>query len=282
MFSPIARLAPAKAVKPFSPIIEGADRQGRVILVCEHASAALPAPWGTLGLSADQRRAHIAWDPGALGLARGLATRLDATLVHAPVSRLVYDCNRAPDAASAMPARSEIHDIPGNAGLDAAERLRRTRAVYLPFHQDLQALVAERLALGRTPVLLTIHSFTPVYFGTPRAVEFGVIHDHDTTLAALILDEARKQTRLACDLNAPYSAADGVTHVLARQATPLGIPNAMLELRNDLIATPDAEDAMAASLAPVLAAALSRLPPAPGLPGLHSLSLTSAEQGVTI
>ncbi len=70
---------------------------GRIILVCEHASNHIPPEWGDLGLSVDQRRAHIAWDPGALGLARGLSRRLDAALIHAPVSRLVYDCNRAPD-----------------------------------------------------------------------------------------------------------------------------------------------------------------------------------------
>ena len=80
------------------------------------------ARWGDLGLSAAQRVAHIAWDPGALGLARQLAQRLDAVLVHAPVSRLVYDCNRAPDMPGAMPLRSEIHDIPGNAVISAEER----------------------------------------------------------------------------------------------------------------------------------------------------------------
>ena len=249
----------------FPPVVEGRDRPARVIIVCEHASAVLPEAWGTLGLSADQRRAHIAWDPGALGLARGLAERLDAPLVHAPVSRLIYDCNRAPDMAGAMPVRSEVHDIPGNAQIDTAERLHRTRAVYLPFHQGLHEVVMERLATGRAPVIITIHSFTPVYFGKPRAIEFGVIHDRDATLATLILAEAQAQTRLVCDLNAPYSAADGVTHMLAVQATPYGLANAMLELRNDLIATPDAEAAMAATLAPVLTAALSRLDAVVGL-----------------
>ena len=44
---------------------------------------------GQPALTEAQRNAHIAWDPGALGLSRGLAQRLDATLIHAPVSRLV-------------------------------------------------------------------------------------------------------------------------------------------------------------------------------------------------
>ena len=235
----------------FAPIIENETALGRIILVCEHASNHFPQPWGDLGLTADQAQAHIAWDPGALGLSRGLSQHLNATLIHATVSRLIYDCNRAPDLPGAMPAKSEIHDIPGNANISASERLARTEAVYLPFHDALHSLIARRIALGLRPVIITIHSFTPIYFGKPRRVEFGVIHDADPTLAQAIVDAAR-QTRLDTQLNAPYSAADDVTHTLRVQATPYGLPNAMLEIRNDLIATPEAGQAMADLLAPVL------------------------------
>ena len=243
----------------FAPVVEGLDRGGDLILLCDHASNAFPAPWGDLGLSPDQRQAHIAWDPGALGLMRGLAARLDAACVAATVSRLIYDCNRAPDMIGAMPARSEVHEVPGNAVISAEERLARTRAVYLPFQTAVHALIAERIALGRRPAVITVHSFTPVYFGQPRDVEFGVIHDADDRLARAIVAEAEARTDLSCGLNAPYSAADGVTHTLRLQATPYGLANAMLEIRNDLIATPADEAAMADRLAPVLAAALARM-----------------------
>lgn len=243
----------------FAPVVEGCDRKGDVILVCDHASNTFPQPWGSLGLTEDQCRAHIAWDPGALGLMRGLAARLDCACVAATVSRLIYDCNRAPDMPGAMPTRSEVHDVPGNAAISPSERLARTRAAYLPFQTALHDLIAERIALGRRPAIITIHSFTPVYFGQPRQVEFGVIHDADPRLAQAILAEAEARTPLTCGLNAPYSAADDVTHTLRLQATPYGLPNAMLEIRNDLIATPEAEDRMAAQLAPAIAAALARV-----------------------
>lgn len=236
----------------WQPVIERPEAAGRVILVCEHASNHIPDDWANLGLTADQRQAHIAWDPGALGLARGLSERLDATLIHAPVSRLVYDLNRAPDMAGAMPARSEIHDIPGNAAISAAERLARTQAVYLPWASGLHGLIASRIALGRRPVVITVHSFTPLYHGRPRTVEFGIIHDADAHLSVAILDAAHRKTRLQAELNSPYSAADDVTHTLRVHATPYGLPNAMLEVRNDLIATPQAQAAMAETLAPVL------------------------------
>jgi predicted N-formylglutamate amidohydrolase len=151
-----------------------------------------------------------------------------------------------------MPTRSEVHDIPGNAAISAEERLARTEAIYLPFANGLHNLIAGRIAMGRRPVVITVHSFTPVYFGKPRRVEFGVIHDADASLAVAINSAAQKLTRLNAQVNAPYSAADDVTHTLRLHATPYGLPNAMLEIRNDLIATPEAQQAMADQLAPVL------------------------------
>ena len=250
---------PQVAVEPFVPVIERADATGRFIFVCEHASNHIPSAYGTLGLDEDQRRAHIAWDPGALGVARRLADLLSGVLIHAPVSRLIYDCNRAPDMAGAMPTRSELHDIPGNTALSVQERLARTEAVYLPWVSTLHSLIARRIASGLNPVVVTIHSFTPVYFGKKRLVEFGIIHDEDRSLSVAVLTAAQKLTRLNAQLNAPYSAADDVTHTLRLHATPYGLPNVMPELRNDLIATPDAQETMAAQLAPVLNMGLAEI-----------------------
>ncbi|MFZ1660483.1 MAG: N-formylglutamate amidohydrolase [Paracoccaceae bacterium] len=251
----------ARAASMDDPVftMENRDGASNILLVCEHASNHFPKAFGTLGLGAADRQAHIAWDPGALGLAKGLAARLDAGLFHANVTRLIYDLNRPPNAAGSMPAKSEVYEIPGNAAIGPAERLARTEAVYLPFHGALHAEIARRIALGRPPVIVTIHSFTPVYFGKKRAVEFGVIHDADPSYALAVVQAAKAAGGLKTELNEPYSAADQVTHTLRLQATPYGLTNVMLEIRNDLIATPQAEQAMADKLAPVLRSALSEL-----------------------
>jgi predicted N-formylglutamate amidohydrolase len=250
-------------IPPLPAVVENRAAAGPYLFVCEHASRAFPAPWGTLGLNAAQRGSHIAWDPGALGLARGLAARLGGGLVHAPASRLIYECNRPPDAADAMAVRSEDQEIPGNAGLSEAARQERVAAVYLPFHDTLRAEIARRMVIGPAPVMVTVHSFTPVWFGAPRAVEFGILHDADARLAEAVLAETQAEAQtgpgLRAELNAPYSAANGVTHTLRLQALPYGLANVMLEIRNDLIATPEAEAAMADRLAPVLSRALARL-----------------------
>ena len=244
-------------------MVERAAGRGPAVIVCEHASAHFPAAYGDLGLTAEQRRSHIAWDPGALGVARGLAARLDAPLVHAGVSRLIYDLNRPPHAAGAMAAQSEIHAIPGNRDLSPAERQRRTRALYLPFHHRLRRLIALRLAAAERPALVTVHSFTPVFHGRPRAVELGLIHDADDRLARALAPVARAATGWDTRLNEPYSAADGVAHTLALHATPFALPHVMIELRSDLIADAAAQDRAAERLAPCLLAALAELTESP-------------------
>ena len=222
-----------------------------IVLVCEHASAAIPSAFGDLGLSPAARESHIAWDPGALAVARAMSERLNAVLVRSCVSRLVYDCNRPPEAADAMPARSEVFDIPGNAALTDADRAARIATFYRPF----EALLDRTLAAHPAPVVVTIHSFTPVYAGRPRAVEIGVLHDADARLADALL--ADPLPGLRTERNAPYGPQDGVTHTLCRHALPTGRPNVMLEIRNDLIATPETAAAMGQRLADWLSRALS-------------------------
>lgn len=231
--------------------LRNAHGVGRFLIVCEHASNAFPEEFGNLGLDAEARAAHIAWDPGALGVARHLSDLLDSPLVAATVSRLIYDCNRPPDAEGAMPCESEVYGIPGNCGLDTPERLARTEVVYLPFHGAVARQLAQMLAQGHRPVLVTVHSFTPVWFGKPREVQLGIIHDTDPGYAQAV-HEAAQDLPLHIALNEPYSAADGVVHTLRLHATPHDLPHVMLEIRNDLLGDLAAQHAMAETLADVL------------------------------
>lgn len=229
-----------------------AEGSASVVIVCEHASCFIPDRFDHLGLTVDARTSHAAWDPGALAVAKGMSQRLDAPLVASKVSRLVYDCNRPPEAPDAMPARSEVIDVPRNKDLTAAERAERTNLFYEPF----RATVAHTLDTKADPVLVTIHSFTPVYHGSPRAVEIGLLHDDDTRLTDAMLASAAAHTKLKVARNAPYGPEDGVTHTLKEHALPYKRPNVMIEIRNDLIATEDAQTDMAQMLSAWLTEAL--------------------------
>ncbi|MBW9066831.1 N-formylglutamate amidohydrolase [Agrobacterium pusense] len=225
--------------------VENAEGKGDILLVCEHASSTIPQKLGNLGLAADVLSSHAAWDPGALAVARLLSKKFDATLVYQRFSRLVYDCNRPPESPSAMPVKSEIYDIPGNFDLGEAERFARTSALYVPFHDRVSGIIAERQAAGRKVVVVTIHSFTPVYHGQFREVEIGILHDNDSRLADAML-AGSEGSSLTVNRNDPYGPEDGVTHTLRLHALPDGLLNVMIEIRNDLI-TNEGEQAQIAT-----------------------------------
>lgn len=237
------------------------ERDAGIVLICEHAGRLIPRSLGTLGLDPKALESHVAWDPGAEPVARAMAKRLGAPLILQRFSRLVYDCNRPPDAESAMPARSEVFDIPGNAALSEAEREARVQAIYRPFRAASARLLDGALRLGRAPAVVSIHSFTPIYYGRPRAVELGLLHDVDSRLADAMLNEAAGWSDLVVRRNEPYGPEDGVTHTLRVDAIARGLPNVMIEIRNDLIATPETQAAMAMKLADLVSLAVERLSP---------------------
>lgn len=225
---------------------------GPYVIVCEHASNHVPAQFGTLGLTGSDLVRHIAWDPGALPVARLLADALDGTLVESCVSRLLIDCNRPLDAPDLVPETSERTTIPGNFGLSRKEREARIDLSHRPFHDALGAVVAERLAVGRECRIVTIHSFTPVYKDVPRPWQVGIIHDEDDRLALPMIDGLRKLEGVNVGVNQPYSPADRVYYTLERHARANGLPCAMVELRNDEIAEGAGQEWWARALESVL------------------------------
>ncbi|WP_282119897.1 N-formylglutamate amidohydrolase [Ruegeria atlantica] len=226
-----------------------------VMLVCEHASSRIPAFLGDMGLPVGALQSHIAWDPGALAVAKLMATRLSAPLVYGGVSRLVYDCNRPPEAAGAMPTRSEDYQIPANVDLSEEERESRIKSIYRPFSRALSELISQNR--DTLELMVTVHSFTPIYHGQTREVELGVLHGADDRFARAMMTTAPADQTYETRLNEPYSAADGVAHTLDAQALPNGLLNVMIEIRNDLIQTPEQQEAMADCLASWIARTLA-------------------------
>ena len=215
--------------------VHNRDGKGQVVLICEHASNHIPLEFADLGLADDDRASHAAWDPGALELSRHLSGALDSVLIAGGVSRLVYDCNRPPDAPSAFPQKTELIEVSGNRDLSEAEKMRRTALVYEPFCTVVSDAIDMR---GPDIIVVTVHSFTPIYFGRPRAVELGLLHDSDSRLVDAMLENIPQIPHRVVERNAPYGPEDGVTHSLQRHALSRGLQNVMIEVRNDLLTSP--------------------------------------------
>lgn len=214
-----------------------ANRHGRspYVLVCDHASNAMPAEFGFLGLAAEDLQRHIAWDPGAAPVARMMAKALDATLVESRISRLVVDCNRPLDAPDLIPELSETTVVPGNRNLGEEARAGRVALAYDPFHAAIEGVVGERLRAGRETRLVSIHSFTPIYRGISRPWHIGVIHDDDRRLSTPLIAKLQGLEDIVVGVNEPYSPEDRVYFTLERHARSRGLPCVMIEIRNDQI-----------------------------------------------
>lgn len=205
------------------------------VLTCDHASNFMPAEFGTLGLPAEDLSRHIAWDPGALPVARRMAAALDATLIETRISRLVIDCNRPLDAPDLVPPVSETTIIPGNAGLSDTQRAERIALSWRPFHDTIANIIDDRLARGQETRLVSVHSFTPVYKGKNRPWHIGIIHDDDRRLASPLIAALQRLSGVTVGVNEPYSPADRVYFTLERHARSRGLACAMIEIRNDEI-----------------------------------------------
>jgi predicted N-formylglutamate amidohydrolase len=243
-----------------SPIVtEIPDGAGPFVIVCDHASNRIPEEYRQFGFAADALQTHIAWDPGALAVARHLSARLDAPLLWPDVSRLVIDCNRAPDVSSLIVTESEGRPVAANCGLSAAERSRRLDTIHAPYHEAIKVCLARRLAARRPTALLAVHSFTPVYLGKARPWEVGIVFDDDRRLSDLLINGLKADPALTVGVNEPYAPADHVYYTVSRHAAPGRLPAAMIEIRNDEIGEETGQRRWADRLANILLAAAPSL-----------------------
>lgn len=215
------------------------NAQGRApaVLICDHASRAVPAAMNNLGLPDDELLRHIGWDPGTAAITERLAQSLDAPAVFSGVSRLVIDCNRRPDDPTLICEVSDGTIVPGNRNLDAAERERRLNKYFHPYHAAIEDTMEAARERVPEPALLSIHSFTPRMRvkGMDRPWHIGVVWDRDGRLAQPLLKALRDEGDLVVGDNEPYSGKDHSGYSIFAHGQNKGLHHVMIEVRQDLV-----------------------------------------------
>ncbi|HYV87487.1 MAG TPA: N-formylglutamate amidohydrolase [Candidatus Polarisedimenticolia bacterium] len=237
------------------PAFELCNAQARVrgLLICDHASAAIPAALGTLGLDEGQRRLHIAWDIGAADVTRRLAKLLGVAAILSGYSRLVIDCNRQLDDPTSIPQESDGVAVPGNRGLSEVDRKQRAQACFWPYQQAIEGWIAARRTAGEQPVIVSLHSFTPVMDGFERPWHIGILANRDRRVAHRLIAALRCDPTLSVGDNEPYDGRHGRGYGMMVHGEEMGLPFALIEMRQDLIDTHHGAEAWAQRLAPILA-----------------------------
>jgi predicted N-formylglutamate amidohydrolase len=234
---------------PFERLIP--DAEPRLLLVADHASNALPASYETLGLPEASFARHIAYDLGIAPLVRQLSGALQSPAVLAGFSRLLIDPNRSEDDPTLVMRLSDGEIIPGNAKVDAGEVARRVAQFHRPYHAAIGAALDRAVAAGVRPLVISLHSFTPVWRGRPRPWQCGILSSGDRVTADLLLEALRADGTLLVGDNEPYSG-DLEGDCMDRHGTKRKLAHALIEIRQDLIATPEARVAWVARLAAIL------------------------------
>src|SRR5438045_157317 len=195
--------------KDVPPVREyNAEGRSPFLLTCDHYGRLIPTVLGDLGLPESELVRHIAWDIGIAGVAEALSTHLDAHLIAQRYSRLVIDCNRPPCAASSIPRISEATTIPGNEGLAREVADLRRQQIFDPYHRRIDEVIDARLHAGLPTVLVSLHSFTPIYAGIARPWYIGTLYHRDTRLPPRLLKHLRSEADLVVGDNEPYAVSD--------------------------------------------------------------------------
>jgi len=234
------------------PVLEqNAAGRSPFLLTCDHYGRAIPLLLGDLGLPETELNRHIAWDIGVAGVASLLSRQLGAHLIAQRYSRLVIDCNRPLRSPTSIPLISEATLIPGNEGLTREAVEARQRQVFDPYHRHIAEVIDRRLRDKVPTVLVSLHSFTPVYAGIARPWHVGTLYHRDTRLPPLLLKGLRAQGDLVVGDNEPYAVSEETDYTIPVHGEARGLMNTGIEIRQDLIAAADGQREWADRLAKV-------------------------------
>jgi predicted N-formylglutamate amidohydrolase len=235
-----------------------ASAPARLILLCDHASNAVPEELGRLGLPEEEFSRHIAYDIGAAELTRALARRFAAPAIIARWSRLVVDLNRGPDDPTVVMKLSDGRIIPSNRELDHHAIRDRIARYHAPYHAAIASRILSAGAEGIVPILLSMHSFTPFWRGRARPWHIGILWDRDGRLAKALMERLARENDLVVGDNEPYSGALE-NDTLYRHGTMNGLPHVLIEVRQDLIADANGVERWAERLYLVLKEAIAAM-----------------------
>ena len=226
-----------------------------LVIICDHASNAVPLELGDLGLSPQERARHIAWDIGAAAIAEILAQRFHAPALLCGTSRLVIDCNRNPDDPASIPEVSDGTVIPANRHLTVWDRTQRIARWFIPYHDAIDAEI-DAAAADADAVVLSVHSMTPVMKGVARPWPVAISWHRDERLSRPMIEALQRRIADPVGDNQPYDLDPKEDYSVPVHAMNHGRRHIQVEFRQDLVADADGQAHWAAIFGDALAEVL--------------------------
>ena len=215
--------------------VQNGDSDVPLVLLCDHASSAIPHSLHQLGLPLQRLSEHIALDIGAAAVTRRVADELGLCAVYCGYSRLVVDCNRyLADPSSFLPVSDGV-TVPGNQNLSEQHKLARVEAIRAPYHAAIAAELERRESDASATGMVAVHSFTPHMNGFARPWHVGVLWDQDPRFAHPLLDYFALDPHMCVGDNEPYSGRHPADYTVDHHGERQGRPCVSLEIRQDLL-----------------------------------------------
>ncbi len=238
--------------QPAFELIGRQSAESPILVVCDHASQFVPGRLHGLEIDSACFEQHIAYDIGAAGVSRMLARHLNASAVLAGFSRLVIDANRFLTAHDSIPSISDGTVIKGNEAMTMTESLLRVEELFIPYHYEINRAIKGVCQFYNMPLVMSVHSYTPVFQGFERPWEIGVLWEGDDGVASMLIDYLRENTDYHIGENEPYHACNPVGYTIKTHAETKGYPHVLVEIRQDLIADQQGQEAFAQVFADAL------------------------------
>tara|TARA_B100000767_G_scaffold89104_1_gene85643 strand:+ start:353 stop:1147 length:795 start_codon:yes stop_codon:yes gene_type:complete len=231
------------------------NKESNYLIICDHASNFIPKEFDNLGLDKGVLDTHVAYDIGAKEVALNLSNLIKCPLIISNFSRLLIDVNRGIDDPTLIMKISDGNIINGNKNLsffnESDDREERINNYYNHYHKKISDLIKKSTQKNIYPAIISIHSFTPFWGNKKRQTELGILWDKDYRLPNIFFKYFADQTQFNIGNNDPY-VGYLKNDSLYKHATLQGLPNILLEFRQDLISDQDRQKKMAQIISEVL------------------------------
>lgn len=233
-------LAPVKTIKRDGIFVFSGPHNGRAVPACLEPCLGTDENWFF--------DAHEAMDLHMDTLFDALEKSCDnITLIAGNYSRLVCDLNALPDYAITRRSPEHAHiTIPQNQPDTCCkvQHARRLEAVYWPYHNTKTATINEKRKQLGGAIVLDLHSFSPTWDQKKRNVELGTLRCEKTPFSRAFEAYLKAQSEYLFVSGEPYRVAERKQNAAPMITKNNDLQYLGLEIRNDLIATPEGIDKM--------------------------------------
>ncbi|MEC9282064.1 MAG: N-formylglutamate amidohydrolase, partial [Bdellovibrionota bacterium] len=171
----------------------------KIILTCEHAGYEIPAFLNRkIKIPRKKLHSHEGWDAGAFEICEFLKSKYNAKVFSNHITRLIIDYNRNLNNQAMKPTIRKL--------LTESEVFTLIND-YQKYRSKIETEVEKSLSKGQKVIILSIHSFSPIFNDKTRTTEIGILFRKDIPKELSLAKDLKKiliKSGYKTHFNKPY------------------------------------------------------------------------------